>query len=303
MPSFEASVAVLGVLLMLGALVSGIAERSFLSLTAMFVLAGFLVGNGGLQWVDFRAHSGFVADLAFAALIVILFRDGLEVEGEMLQRAWRLPLRKLVLAMPITAIVIAAAARLLFGLTWTESFLVGAVLSPTDPVLTSSIVTNPRVPRLIRHSLNLEVRPQRRARAACGARLRGRAQRELARFRVVAVRAPGRGARVPLRDRLRLARLPAHAGGAHAGAARSFPGACEAVIAASAAEAGAPSLHALDPAASQVPVRAWRRLRDLRRHGPLAAGQRLHRGVRRRDRPRRAPAGPRAALSSGAPRR
>lgn len=156
MPSFEASVAVLGVLLMLGALVSGIAERSFLSLTAMFVLAGFLVGNGGLQWVDFRAHSGFVADLAFAALIVILFRDGLEVEGEMLQRAWRLPLRKLVLAMPITAIVIAAAARLLFGLTWTESFLVGAVLSPTDPVLTSSIVTNPRVPRLIRHSLNLE---------------------------------------------------------------------------------------------------------------------------------------------------
>ena len=31
-----------------------------------------------------------------------------------------------------------------------------AVLSPTDPVLSSSVVTNPRVPRLIRHSLNLE---------------------------------------------------------------------------------------------------------------------------------------------------
>jgi NhaP-type Na+/H+ or K+/H+ antiporter len=29
-------------------------------------------------------------------------------------------------------------------------------LSPTDPVLSSSVVTNPRVPRLIRHSLNLE---------------------------------------------------------------------------------------------------------------------------------------------------
>jgi sodium/hydrogen antiporter len=32
----------------------------------------------------------------------------------------------------------------------------GALLSPTDPVLSSSVVTNPRVPRLIRHSLNLE---------------------------------------------------------------------------------------------------------------------------------------------------
>jgi sodium/hydrogen antiporter len=33
---------------------------------------------------------------------------------------------------------------------------VGALLSPTDPVLSSTVVTNPRVPRLIRHSLNLE---------------------------------------------------------------------------------------------------------------------------------------------------
>ncbi len=87
---------------------------------------------------------------------MILFRDGLEVEGEMLKREWHLPARKLVIAMPITAVIVAAAAYLLFGLSWTESFLLGALLSPTDPVLTSSIVTNARVPRLIRHSLNLE---------------------------------------------------------------------------------------------------------------------------------------------------
>ena len=156
MPSFQATATVLGLLLILGALASGLAQRSFLSLTAMFVLAGFALGPGGLGKIDFRAHSGFVEDLAFAALIVILFRDGLEVEGEMLKREWHLPARKLVVAMPITAAIVAAAAHLLFGLTWTESFLLGALLSPTDPVLTSSIVTNARVPRLIRHSLNLE---------------------------------------------------------------------------------------------------------------------------------------------------
>ena len=48
------------------------------------------------------------------------------------------------------------AAKVLTDLTWTEAFLVGALLSPTDPVLSSSVVTNPRVPRVIRHSLNLE---------------------------------------------------------------------------------------------------------------------------------------------------
>ena len=156
MPSFQAIATVLGLLLILGALASGLAQRSFLSLTALFVLAGFALGPGGLGKIDFRAHSGFVEDLAFAALIVILFRDGLEVEGEMLKREWHLPARKLVVAMPITAAIVAAAAHLLFGLSWTESFLLGALLSPTDPVLTSSIVTNARVPRLIRHSLNLE---------------------------------------------------------------------------------------------------------------------------------------------------
>jgi NhaP-type Na+/H+ or K+/H+ antiporter len=156
MPSFQATATVLGLLLILGALASGLAQRSFLSLTAMFVLAGFVLGPGGFGWMDFRAHSGFVEDLAFAALIVILFRDGLEVEGEMLQREWHLPARKLVLAMPITATIAAVTAHVLFGFSWTESFLIGALLSPTDPVLTSSIVTNMRVPRLIRHSLNLE---------------------------------------------------------------------------------------------------------------------------------------------------
>ena len=156
MPTFQATATVLGLLLIAGALLSGLAQRSFLSLTAMFVLAGFVLGPGGFGWMDFRAHSGFVEDLAFAALIVILFRDGLEVEGEMLKREWHLPARKLVLAMPITATIAAVAAHVLLGFSWTESFLIGALLSPTDPVLTSSIVTNARVPRLIRHSLNLE---------------------------------------------------------------------------------------------------------------------------------------------------
>ena len=65
---------------------SGIARRSFLSLTALFVLAGFLLGEGGLEVLELDPRSGFVADLAIVALIVILFRDGLEVEAEMLQR-------------------------------------------------------------------------------------------------------------------------------------------------------------------------------------------------------------------------
>src|SRR3954467_15199733 len=113
---------VLGSLLVLGALLAGVANRSFLSLTAVFVVAGFVLGHGGLDVLDFDARSGFVRDLAVVALIVILFRDGLEVEAEMLQGAWPLPLRKLALAMPITAIAVALVTHALVGLDWTQSF-------------------------------------------------------------------------------------------------------------------------------------------------------------------------------------
>ena len=156
MDFLEAPLAALGVMLILGALISGLAGRSFLSLSAAFVLAGFALGEGGADLLDFDPTSGFVQGLAVVALILILFRDGLEVEEEMLQEAWHLPLRKLVLAMPITAGLVAVAAHSLTDLGWTESFLVGALLSPTDPVLSHAVVTNERVPRLIRHSLNLE---------------------------------------------------------------------------------------------------------------------------------------------------
>jgi len=154
--SFDTAVLVFGTLVMGGALLSGLAHRSFLSLTALFVIAGFLLGRGGADVLHLDPASAFVNDLAVVALVVILFRDGLEVEAEMLQRSWRLPFRKLVLAMPLTAAIVALAAHALTDLGWTESFLLGSLLAPTDPVLSSSVVTNPRVPRVVRHSLNLE---------------------------------------------------------------------------------------------------------------------------------------------------
>ncbi len=150
------TVLVFGALLVAGALVSGLAKRSFLSLTAVFVLTGFVLGTGGLNVLHFHALSSFTNDLAIVALVVILFRDGLDVDAELLQTHWHLPLRKIVLAMPLTLGIVALAAKLFTDLSWSECLLLGALLSPTDPVLSSTVVTNPRVPQVVRHSLNLE---------------------------------------------------------------------------------------------------------------------------------------------------
>ncbi len=66
-------------------------------------------------------------------------------------------MRALVLAMPITLALLAlgreaALPRAHLG----RGRLLGAVLSPTDPVVTSTVVTAQKVPQLIRHTLNLE---------------------------------------------------------------------------------------------------------------------------------------------------
>jgi sodium/hydrogen antiporter len=59
--------------------------------------------------------------------------------------------------MPLTLVLLAVCALVLFpSLTVAECFLLAAVLSPTDPVVTSTVVTATRVPALVRHTLNLE---------------------------------------------------------------------------------------------------------------------------------------------------
>ena len=45
---FDVALLVFGGLLLAGALLSGLVHRSFLSLTALFVLAGFALGDGGI---------------------------------------------------------------------------------------------------------------------------------------------------------------------------------------------------------------------------------------------------------------
>jgi NhaP-type Na+/H+ or K+/H+ antiporter len=156
MTSFSTAVGIFGGLLIAGALLSGLAQRSLLSLAAVFVLAGFVLGQGGFGVLDIAPRSEFVGDLANVALIVILFRDGLEVDAGFLRRDWHVPARKLLVAMPVTAVIVALVARVAVGLSWTEAFLLGALLSPTDPVLSSAVVTDRRVPALVRHSLNVE---------------------------------------------------------------------------------------------------------------------------------------------------
>ena len=152
---FGTATLLLGGLLAVAAGLSGWLHGTVLSISVLSVVAGILLSFAGVLTVT--PGAGLVILIVQIALILTLFSDGLVVERELLETQWHAPARALAVAMPITLALLGVAAKLLFpDLTWAEAFLLGAVLSPTDPVVTSAVVTATRVPRMIRHTLNLE---------------------------------------------------------------------------------------------------------------------------------------------------
>jgi NhaP-type Na+/H+ or K+/H+ antiporter len=153
--SFGEALLIVGLLLAVAAALSGVMRGTVLSISVLAVGAG--IGLAAADVVSVDAEDPGVFEIVELALILTLFSDGMFVERELLGRHWGPPARALALAMPATMGLLAVGAYLLFpDLSWAEAFLLAAVLSPTDPVVTSTLVTAQRVPPLIRHTLNLE---------------------------------------------------------------------------------------------------------------------------------------------------
>jgi sodium/hydrogen antiporter len=153
--SFGEALLLFGGLLAVVAALSGVMKGTVLSASVLSVALGMALAGAGVVHVD--ATDKAIVELIELALILTLFSDGMFVERELLRRHWSPVARALVIAMPITMALLALAAKALFpDLSWAEAFLLGAVLSPTDPVVTSAVVTSRLVPKAVRHTLNLE---------------------------------------------------------------------------------------------------------------------------------------------------
>ncbi len=143
-------------LLLLSVLVSSLAHRTVLSTAALFLVGGFILGEGSLGIIDIQPDDPIVAILAELALFSVLFTDGMRVGLPELRNAWRLPGRALVFGLPLTLVITALLAHTVAGLPWLEAFLLAAALSPTDPVFAAAIVGREEIPYRLRNLLNVE---------------------------------------------------------------------------------------------------------------------------------------------------
>jgi sodium/hydrogen antiporter len=143
------------VTLLAAVLLSGLAHRSVLSTAVIFLIVGFLAGQP-TGTIDLNPGDESVRFLIELAVFTVLFTDGMRVSLGEMRRAWRLPGRALLFGLPLTLLGIGVLGHFVAGLPWWQALLLGAALSPTDPVFAAAIVGREEVPRRIRHLLNVE---------------------------------------------------------------------------------------------------------------------------------------------------
>ena len=143
------------ILLLLGVLISCRARDTVLSTSGLFLIAGLIIGRflPGTLPPPSRA---FLYELANVALFATLFSDGMKVSGAELRSNSGFVTRTLIGGMALTIAITAAAAHFIAGLAWSAALMLGAVLSPTDPVFVGAIFDTRAVPDRVKHILNIE---------------------------------------------------------------------------------------------------------------------------------------------------
>lgn len=132
-------------------------STTVLSGPLVFLVCGLAIGPLGLDLLNADQDPEVTRTLLESALILVLFTDAAAIRMRDLRREEFLPLRLLVVGLPVTmALGWLVAWPLLPGLSVWELALVGIILAPTDAALGQQAFSNERVPGLVRGGLGVE---------------------------------------------------------------------------------------------------------------------------------------------------
>ena len=156
MDHFTATVALIGIVIIVASLMSGVIERSGLPLVAAFLLLGAILGPWGLGLVNITLASPELRVLATLGLALVLFTDAVSINLRDVRERKTLAWVVLGPGTLLPALVIGGAAYLLLGLPVAAAAIIGAALASTDPVLLRSVLRSTHLPTTSRVALRLE---------------------------------------------------------------------------------------------------------------------------------------------------
>ena len=147
----------LGAMMLGFCLVSRRLERTAVTGPMVFVVFGALLSPRGLGWFALEIPEPVIHLLAEVTLALILFGDAARIDLSALRQGYGLPLRLLLIGMPLTIGLGLLIGWLLFPqLALWELAVLATILAPTDAALGQAVVSSSAVPMRIRQALNVE---------------------------------------------------------------------------------------------------------------------------------------------------
>ena len=150
------ALALIGIVILVASLLSGLVERTGVPQVAIFLLLGAVLGPYGLNLVNLTLESPTLQWIATLGLVLVLFTDAITMDFSEIRRPRRLLLQILGPATLIPAALIAVVAWLLLELQPLPAAILGAALASTDPVMLRSLVRRSNLPARVREALRLE---------------------------------------------------------------------------------------------------------------------------------------------------
>jgi len=141
MADYEIGLFVVGLALLGTAILPRLLEHRPLSFPIVYVASGFVLFAfvPGMPTLDPIGSSHLTERITELVVIISLMGAGLKLDRPFSVKAWSATWRLLVIALPLTAALMAVLAWGVLGLLPATAILLGAVIAPTDPVLASGI--------------------------------------------------------------------------------------------------------------------------------------------------------------------
>ena len=153
---FVVTLALVGVVIIIAALLSGLIDRSDLPQVGVFLALGATLGPAGLGLLDVTLQSPTLRVVGTLSLVLVLFTDAVSLSIAEVRRNGALAFRVLGPGTVLSAGLIALAGWLLLGLPLAAAAILGAALASTDPVMLRGLLRRPGLPESVRLGLRLE---------------------------------------------------------------------------------------------------------------------------------------------------
>jgi sodium/hydrogen antiporter len=153
---FVVTLALVGLVIIIAALLSGLIDRSDLPQVGVFLALGAVLGPAGLGLLNVTLESPIVAVVATLSLVLVLFTDAVSLSLAEIRRNGRLAFLVLGPGTLLTAAMVALLGWLLLGLAPAAALILGAALASTDPIMLRGLIRRPGLAEPVRLALRLE---------------------------------------------------------------------------------------------------------------------------------------------------